>query len=199
MDPQTSEIIALLYESTQAPQHPLEPPALNPTGGVKVKPPTEGLTFRKDPTRPGGGVFVAHEKPSEEVVRDLPEGLIVQEAHMEGEIFSKFLLAFYRKMLTFTNPGSSRSLQAQQSQQQQQQTKALVNLTPLNSSFPNMNPAMNNAANNSGQTNVQVMNMLDVPQAQNQIEQYTMADNFLDGIPGSMLDWSMCHIVSSIY
>lgn len=86
MDPQTSEIIALLYESTQAPQHPLEPPALNPTGGVKVKPPTEGLTFRKDPTRPGGGVFVAHEKPNEEVVRDLPEGLIVQEAHMEGEI-----------------------------------------------------------------------------------------------------------------
>lgn len=55
---------------------------------------------------------------------------------------------------------------------------------------------MNNAANNSGQTNVQVMNMLDVPQAQNQIEQYTMADNFLDGIPGSMLDWSTCHIVS---
>ena len=38
----------MLYESTLHPLNP-EAPALNPTGGVKVKPPLGGLEFRKDP------------------------------------------------------------------------------------------------------------------------------------------------------
>ena len=33
--------------------------------------------FTKDPSRPGGGVFVAREKPSDDLVRELPEGTIV--------------------------------------------------------------------------------------------------------------------------
>jgi hypothetical protein len=38
--------------------------------------------------------------------------------------------------------------------------------------------------------NVQVMNVLDVPQASNTLEQFAMADTgFLEGIPGGMFDW----------
>jgi hypothetical protein len=43
--------------------------------------------------------------------------------------------------------------------------------------------------------NVQVMNVLDVPQAHNTLEQFALADNgFLEGIPGGMFDWgeSVC-------
>jgi hypothetical protein len=38
---------------------PYEPPALNPTSGTTINKPIQGLEFRRDPSRPGGGVFVA--------------------------------------------------------------------------------------------------------------------------------------------
>ena len=60
---------------------PLEQPALNPTGGVKVKPPVM-LDYRKDPTRPGGGVFVAHEKNAN--LKDVPEGMIISPPSEEA-------------------------------------------------------------------------------------------------------------------
>ena len=59
-----------------------------------------------------------------------------------------------------------------------------------------MNPSMNDSTTSGGQSNVQIVNMLDAPQAPNQIEQYTMADGFLEGIPGNMLDWSKSHFMS---
>lgn len=70
----------------------------------------------------------------------------------------------------------------------------MVNITPLGGdreggSFPNMNPAMNSVIV-SAPGNVQVMNVLDEPQASNTLEQFAMADNgFLEGIPGGMFDW----------
>ena len=72
---QTAEIIALLYEATQDPNMPMEAPALNPTGGVRVKPPVM-LDYKKDPTRPGGGVFVAAPGKSGEF-KDIPEGVVI--------------------------------------------------------------------------------------------------------------------------
>ena len=54
---------------------PIEAPALNPTGGVTPKPPVV-LDYKKDPTRPGGGVFVAHGN-SKEDFQDLPEGTVI--------------------------------------------------------------------------------------------------------------------------
>ena len=86
---QTAEIISLLYEATQGPQLPTEPPVLNPTGGVTGKKPVV-LNYKKDPTRPGGGVFVAPGKVSD---YDLPEGVVVsgssdgEGSDAEGEIF----------------------------------------------------------------------------------------------------------------
>lgn len=58
---------------------PIEPAPLNPTGGVTAKQPL-GLEYKKDPTRPGGGVFVAHgeAKKREEDYKDVPEGVIIR-------------------------------------------------------------------------------------------------------------------------
>ena len=62
-------------------------PALNPTSGVRGKPPlTDSLVFTKDPSRPGGGVFVAHTRPKDgEVDENLPEGTIISGDGNEGE------------------------------------------------------------------------------------------------------------------
>lgn len=75
----------------------------------------------------------------------------------------------------------------------------MVNLTPLGGdraerSFPNMNPAMNSVMA-TAPGNVQVMNVLDEPQASNTLEQFAMTDTgFLEGIPGGMFDWGKhCH------
>lgn len=67
----------------------------------------------------------------------------------------------------------------------------MVNYTPLGGAksggiSANVNPAMENVS--AG--NVQVMNVLDVPQASNTLEQFALTDTgFLEGIPGGMFDW----------
>ncbi|KAF8809045.1 hypothetical protein BYT27DRAFT_6532354 [Phlegmacium glaucopus] len=85
----TAEIIALLYEATQGPPLPIEAPALNPTGGVTVKKPAI-LDYKKDPTRPGGGVFILHGKGNQ--FKDVPDGTIIstseEENNSEGEVTS---------------------------------------------------------------------------------------------------------------
>ncbi|KAH9857171.1 fungal-specific transcription factor domain-containing protein [Lenzites betulinus] len=74
----TAEIIALLYEATQAPLAPgNEAPALNPTGGVKGMPPPVALKFQKDATRPGGGVFVVRAPMEKDRLDNMPEGTII--------------------------------------------------------------------------------------------------------------------------
>ncbi|TFK62544.1 hypothetical protein BDN72DRAFT_776954 [Pluteus cervinus] len=88
-----AEIIILLYEATQGPQLPIEAPALNPTGGVKSKPPAPDLDYKQDPTRPGGGVFVVHGKGRERDYKDLPAGLVISSSSSdeasEGETSTK--------------------------------------------------------------------------------------------------------------
>ena len=67
---------------------PIEAPALNPTGGVTLKKPVD-LDFKKDPTRPGGGVFILHGKGNE--FKDVPDGVISaseEEKDSEGEVAS---------------------------------------------------------------------------------------------------------------
>jgi hypothetical protein len=45
---------------------------------------------------------------------------------------------------------------------------------------------------------VQVMNVLDVPQASGTLEQFAMADTgFLEGIPGGMFDWGKFRLFTS--
>ncbi|KAI0707631.1 fungal-specific transcription factor domain-containing protein [Earliella scabrosa] len=82
-----AEIIALLYEATQAPQPTSDAPALNPTGGVKGKPQLAKLKFQKDSSRPGGGVFVAKGPVVDKELEKLPEGTIISggEAGSSGD------------------------------------------------------------------------------------------------------------------
>jgi hypothetical protein len=56
-----------------------EPPALNPTGGVQSKLPStyKGLKYKKDPSRPGGGVFIASGKAKEGDYSNVPEGVVI--------------------------------------------------------------------------------------------------------------------------
>lgn len=82
---QTAEIIALLYEATQDPPLPIEAPALNPTGGVIAKQPLGGLAYKKDPSRPGGGIFVAHGEARQGDFKDLPAGVVINSSDEESE------------------------------------------------------------------------------------------------------------------
>ncbi|KAL1751303.1 hypothetical protein FB107DRAFT_278808 [Schizophyllum commune] len=56
---------------------PMEPAALNTTGGVTGKE-APSLDFRKDPTRPGGGVYVAQGARASDF-KDLPAGTVINE------------------------------------------------------------------------------------------------------------------------
>ena len=66
----------------------------------------------------------------------------------------------------------------------------MVQYTQSDGTFSNVNPVLNDP---SLPGNVQVMNVLDVPQASNTLEQFAMADTaFMEGIPNSMFEWSEC-------
>lgn len=165
----TAEIIALLYEATQGPPLPLDqPPLLNPTGGVKGKRSLSGLEYKKDLSRPGGGFFVAHGEARSGDYEDVPRGTIVTSSDEEAE---------------------------EANENSQLRSSSMVTITPLpaargdGASFPNMNPALNSVKSDTA-SSVQVLNVLDVPQASNTLEQFAMADvGLLEGIPGGMFDW----------
>lgn len=165
----TAEIIALLYEATQGPPLPLDqPPPLNPTGGVKGKRALSGLEYKKDPSRPGGGFFVAHGEARSGDYEDVPRGTIVTSSDDEAEVATENAQRCGSSMVTITPLPSARGDGA---------------------SFPNMNPALNSVMSDTS-SSVQVLNVLDVPQASNTLEQFAMADvGLLEGIPGGMFDW----------
>ncbi|KAF8590103.1 hypothetical protein K439DRAFT_1644924 [Ramaria rubella] len=146
----TGEIIALLYESTQTPLIPHPTTTTNPTSTTSTAPTTttttapttstlnptvgvrprgkfpealRGLMFRKDPGQPGGGVFVAAERPGGDY-SDLPKGTIVLRGERgeggTGGVRVRVLVLVWR-----VGP-----------------TPSLVNYTPL----PNVNPTLNGHA-----------------------------------------------------
>ncbi|KAJ7343340.1 fungal-specific transcription factor domain-containing protein [Mycena albidolilacea] len=211
----TAEIITLLYEATQGPQLPLEAPALNPTGGVKNKQPSV-LNYKPDPTRPGGGVFIAH-KDSKDDFEDLPPGTVIKdgdsagsggtkgEAQTQSDRSAMLSSSAFAPPLPAENGASTGAVprRLMRSVNNHAQNGAagsapsagpMVNLTPLTAGGPrgagsnsNVNPAMNASA---GQ--VQVMNVLDarVPPAGNALSELAQTDTvFLEGIPAQMFDW----------
>ncbi|KAF9513131.1 hypothetical protein BS47DRAFT_991537 [Hydnum rufescens UP504] len=75
----TTEIISLLYEATQSPVSRNFWP-LNPTPGVEARnnPEVDAIQFRKDPTRPGGGLFVATQRSAAALgPENIPRGTLV--------------------------------------------------------------------------------------------------------------------------
>lgn len=228
----------------------MEAPALNPTGGVKAKQPV-GLDYRKDPTRPGGGVFIAHGRAAREGdFEGIPAGVIISggssddgngnsgenrnenggadgagsaagtpSGTAEGEGTASAARAMSSSIsLPAGNdrdrafPFSSASLVASSLLVSSafapplpndatssrgmgalspggQGGSPLVNFTPLatrGAGYGNVNPAMNAQAMGAP---VQVMNVLDGPQGRSTLEEFALADGFLEGIPGGMFDW----------
>ncbi|TFK30156.1 hypothetical protein FA15DRAFT_200823 [Coprinopsis marcescibilis] len=188
----TSEIISLLYEATQGPPMPIEAPALNPTGGVIPKAPVI-LDYRKDPTRPGGGVFVAQGKSrSSEEFKDLPEGTIISASSDDDAAGSEDGKREHDERPRGQDDGREIIPPTAST------SAPLVKFTPLNlggmggrgSESYNVNPAMN-AQQNSQSSSVQVMNMLDASQTDGAMHDLALADNgFLEGLPGGMFDWN---------
>jgi len=214
---QTAEIIALLYEATQGPPLPLELPVLNPTGGVTGKPPAIGLDYKKDPTRPGGGVFVIRGP----VAQDIPAGVVISstsESEMDlgdghssvsapptavsgrdnpSALFSSSSFApplpseastTSRPTVTPLYNGPGIPSAVRSTADDSQPTSPLVNFTPIGRQ-PDNYINVNPAMNVQGKT-IQVMNVLDSAQSGNTLQEFALADNgFLEGIPGGMFDW----------
>nr|VWO98038.1 mRNA-capping enzyme subunit alpha (EC (GTP--RNA guanylyltransferase) (mRNA guanylyltransferase) [Ganoderma boninense] len=205
----TAEIISLLYEATQAPMAPSVPPLLNPTGGVKGRSLASKLSFQKDSTRPGGGVFIAKGAIDQELREKLPEGTIVpggdsDEGEAPGassapEANDDGLQSSAPPPVDRPHHGTSDSWQVRQQHMQSGVAQAgsstsMASFSPLGDNFPNMNMNMNmNPALNdqmSAPENVHLMNVLDQTPSMNGLEQQAMADvGFLEGIPGAMFDW----------
>lgn len=177
---------------------PIEPPALNPTVGVKGRPPVM-LDYRKDPTRPGGGVFVAQDSGTSDALSDLPKGIVVgaseveEDADAAGSVDGDAQDQQLQRQQQLDGSGA----QTMNAQAGPSGAAPMVNLTPLPVSgnnagrqYSNVNPAMNLQASQSGSANVQVMNILDGSQSSTAMADLAMAENgFLDGIPGGMFDW----------
>lgn len=186
----------------------MEAPALNPTIGVQSKAPIGGLVYKKDSSRPGGGVFIAQGNSGE----SLPAGVYISDdvdSQSEGEdspspphvdsfndesSSSVLPLDLHMPAPAFASNASAaevhRSLQLQDTTSGAGNS-TIVNMMSMGGNFEgeqNVNPAMNSRMGTPG--NVQVMNVLDVPQASNTLEQFAMDDfGLLEGIPGGMFDW----------
>ena len=178
---QTAEIITLLYEDAQTPNQNTEPPALNPTGGVTVKAPLANLVFRKDNSRPGGGVFIAHDTPKDAVDKNIPEGTIIH-APPPGTCAS-------------VSP-KERASDSYRPAAAPQQDSDMLGYSEPSQSF-NMNPSLTLPPGH-----VHVMNMNILPQfstSNNNTDQFTLTDpGILDTIPAQLLyEWSECPLVAS--
>lgn len=163
----TAEIIALLYEATQGPPLPMERPALNPTSNVTTKkpPPLGGLSYERDPSRPGGGVFIAHGKVKGAYAEVAP-GVIIESTSDDDD------------------EDGAPSAGAEEHEGSGAQP------TATHDEKVNVNPVLNEGGM-TGSENVRVMNLLDsTPATTRSLEQFAIADNnWLDGIPGGMFDW----------
>lgn len=173
------EIISLLYEATLAPPPAVTPPALNPTAGVTAHPPASELVYKKDDSRPGGGVFVA--KGSKEGYKDLPPGVVIESSEEESGPSTSD-----RKQSTAADSASYES----------RFTGAGTSVPLIGSPSPmvrslgggadqNVNPAMTDILT-MGPQSTHMMNLLGAPHMSSSA---AMVDLGLEGMPGGMFDW----------
>jgi len=146
----------------------LERPALNPTSNVKANkpPPLGGLSYEKDPSRPGGGVFIVHGKAKGAFLKAGPGVIIQGQSDEEDEDDAPSAGAHDHESGTLSAPAQDGNA--------------------------NVNPVLNEGGMAESE-NVHVMNVLDSsPSTTRALERFALADNnWLDGIPGpgGMFDW----------
>jgi hypothetical protein len=181
----------LLYEATQGPPLEEELPPLNPANNVTSRqpPPSGGLAYKKDSTRPGGGVFVAHGK-AKGTFPGVGPGVII-ESHSdddEGEVKSLLL-----KEDGLTRGADGAPPAGAHDAERGAQTSSGRDGGVIGNVNVNVNPVLNEGGMPECE-NVHVMNVLDsAPASTRVLEQLALADNnWLDGIPGGMFDWGAC-------
>lgn len=159
----------------------MEAPALNPTGGVKGKQPLGILDYKPDPTRPGGGVFVA--KGGSAGYQDLPAGVVVEgEEGSEGVHFWLCTSLFMNQ----SNPDGNTAGVGSQIETDASGSGSMVHFTPLtHGNSSNLNPAMNMQTGSN-----RIINTLDTPATVENLADFAVADNDLEGMPSIMFDWS---------
>ncbi|KDQ18055.1 hypothetical protein BOTBODRAFT_155106 [Botryobasidium botryosum FD-172 SS1] len=200
----TSEIISLLFEASQSHNAP-EPATLNPTVGVNLRSFQNGnYQFRKDPSRPGGGIWVA----SEQIVqshKDVPKGTFLLQTELEDEEKGKGESNSRQKTDVEMAPPAG------EEGSKPGEASGILNIAPLGQGLingsgmvdhdgasgeigsggmplsANVNPSIAEARMQPG---VQVLNTLDQPTSSVMFGQFAGAEHgLLDGIPGSMFDW----------
>ena len=163
----------------------MERPALNPTSNVTTKkpPPLGGLSYERDPSRPGGGVFIAH-GDVKGAYPEIAPGLIIEsnsDEDDEGEVMS----------LLFEEDGLTRAADGEPSPGAEEHEGSGAQPAPAATQDEKVN--VNPVPKEGGSENVRLMNLLDsAPASTRALEQFAMADNnWLDGIPGGMFDWGL--------
>jgi hypothetical protein len=173
----------LLYEATQGPPPQMERPALNPTSNVSNNrpPPLGGLSYKNDPSRPGGGVFVAHGK-AKGAYPDVAPGVII-DGHSDDEDEGA-VMSLLSKEDRLTR-GADGALPAGAHGDESGVRSSLAQDGNVN-----VNPVLNEGGMPESE-HVRVMNVLDsAPASARALEELALADNnWLDGIPGGMFDW----------
>jgi hypothetical protein len=173
----------LLYEATQGPPPQMERPALNPTSNVSNNkpPPLGGLLYKNDPSRPGGGVFVARGKTKGAYPEVAPGVIIDSHSDDEDEGAVMSLLSKEDRLTRGVDgapPAGAHGDEAGAQSSPEQDVNA------------NVNPVLNEGGMPASES-VHVMNILDSdPASTRALEELALADNnWLDGIPGGMFDW----------
>lgn len=164
--------------------------------------------FRKDPSRPGGGLFVATEKTAAALGSDIPKGtMVVPDEQMPDEYKNGAhmeLPSTHRHSLngeegTRGDGSTSTLIRRTTSSSTDDQLSSFVPLTtPLlrqesstHLNLSNVNPNIGNANQNIPH-GVQVLNVLDQPTNSASVQQYAAASSgLLEGIPQTMFEWGM--------
>jgi hypothetical protein len=159
------------------------PPALNPTTGVTARPPASELVYKKDDSRPGGGVFVA--KGSKEGYKDLPPGVVIESSEEESgpsRSNRKQSAAADSTTTTYVQPrypGAGPSVPLIGS------PSTMVQSLGGGGADQNVNPAMTDILT-MGPQSAHMMNVLGAPHMSSSA---AMVDLGLEGMPGGMFDW----------
>ncbi|KAG9125349.1 hypothetical protein FRC07_007992 [Ceratobasidium sp. 392] len=158
----TGEIICLLYEATQGVPEPSRTTdkRLNPTVGVQnVRAPEalRGLEFRKDASRPGGGVFIASKRMIP-ALADLPRGTVVPRPDTADGDRDR-------------DSVSGASINGSED--------SPFGYAPIGGGHVNVNPALAQVQMDpsAGAADVQVLNMLDQPLPTASVESFAVDNN----------------------
>ncbi|KAF8333946.1 fungal-specific transcription factor domain-containing protein [Cantharellus anzutake] len=195
----TAEIISLLYEATQSPV-PRNFWPKNPTAGVESRnqEDADALVWKKDPSRPGGGLFIATQRAARALGSDIPTGTLVvpdpqngEEAEISTELYTNEIVYNHPTMAN-GGPVDVASLTPPPGDSFVLVTTPLRPVDDASAPQTNVNPGMN--SQNEVPRGVQVINMLDQYQhpttMQSSMQQYAAVNNgLLDGIPATMFEF----------